>query len=70
MRIYDKKHNPIAIQKSHGIIRKTRNYEAVFMKIIDIYTHVYPDPIAQKATDSIKDFYKLGGVIVPRLLWI
>ena len=31
------------------------------MKIIDIHTHVYPDPIAQKATDSIKDFYKLGG---------
>lgn len=31
------------------------------MKIIDIHTHVYPDPIAQKATDSIKDFYGLGG---------
>ncbi len=31
------------------------------MNIIDIHTHVYPDPIAQKATDSIKDFYNLGG---------
>ena len=31
------------------------------MKLIDIHTHVYPDPIAQKATDSIKDFYGLGG---------
>ena len=31
------------------------------MKLIDIHTHVYPDPIAQKATDSIKDFYQLGG---------
>jgi len=31
------------------------------MHIIDIHTHVYPDPIAQKATDSIKDFYGLGG---------
>ena len=31
------------------------------MNIIDIHTHVYPDPIAQKATDSIKTFYGLGG---------
>ena len=31
------------------------------MRIIDIHTHVYPDAIAQKATDSIKDFYELGG---------
>ena len=31
------------------------------MRIIDIHTHVYPDPIAQKATDSIKNFYELGG---------
>jgi len=31
------------------------------MQIIDIHTHVYPNPIAQKATDSIKDFYCLAG---------
>lgn len=31
------------------------------MHFIDIHTHVYPDPIAQKATDSIKDFYNIGG---------
>lgn len=27
------------------------------MKIIDIHAHIYPDSIAQKATDSVKDFY-------------
>lgn len=31
------------------------------MHLIDIHTHVYPDPIAQKATDSIRDFYGIGG---------
>ena len=31
------------------------------MKIIDIHTHVYPDEIAQKATDSVKVFYQIGG---------
>lgn len=31
------------------------------MKLIDIHTHVYPDPIAQKATDSVRDFYGIGG---------
>lgn len=31
------------------------------MYIIDIHTHVYPDAIAQKATDSIQDFYGIGG---------
>ena len=31
------------------------------MHIIDIHTHVYPEPIAQKATDSIKDFYCIPG---------
>ena len=31
------------------------------MKIIDIHTHVYPDDIAQKATNSVKDFYEIGG---------
>lgn len=31
------------------------------MEIIDIHTHVYPDAIAQKATDSVRDFYGIGG---------
>jgi len=31
------------------------------MQLIDIHTHVYPDAIAQKATDSIRDFYGIGG---------
>ena len=30
------------------------------MKIIDIHTHIYPDDIAQKATDSVKNFYSIG----------
>ena len=31
------------------------------MQIFDIHTHVYPDEIAQKATDSVKQFYEIGG---------
>ena len=31
------------------------------MKLIDIHTHIYPDAIAQKATDSVIDFYAIGG---------
>ena len=31
------------------------------MKLIDIHTHIYPDEIAQKATDSVRDFYQIGG---------
>ena len=31
------------------------------MRIIDFHTHIYPAPIAQKATDSIGDFYVLEG---------
>ena len=31
------------------------------MKIIDIHTHIYPDSIAQKATDSVIEFYGIGG---------
>ena len=31
------------------------------MHFIDIHTHVYPDAIAQKATDSIRNFYNIGG---------
>lgn len=30
------------------------------MKIIDIHTHIYPDDIAQKATDSVQAFYGIG----------
>lgn len=31
------------------------------MEIIDIHTHIYPDEIAQKATDSVRDFYGIDG---------
>ena len=34
---------------------------AFSMYLIDIHTHIYPDEIAQKATDSIRTFYQLGG---------
>ena len=30
------------------------------MKLIDIHTHIYPDEIAQKATDSVQEFYHIG----------
>ena len=31
------------------------------MKLIDIHTHIYPEQIARKATQSVKDFYQVGG---------
>lgn len=31
------------------------------MRIIDFHTHIYPNPIAQKASDSISAFYELEG---------
>ena len=31
------------------------------MRIIDIHTHIYPDDIAKKATESVKQFYEIGG---------
>lgn len=31
------------------------------MHIIDIHTHIYPPKIALKATDSVRDFYKIRG---------
>ena len=31
------------------------------MEIIDIHTHIYPDKIAQKATDSVRKFYQVEG---------
>lgn len=31
------------------------------MQIIDIHTHIYPDKIAVKATDSVRDFYGIRG---------
>ena len=30
------------------------------MQVIDIHTHIYPDDIAQKATDSVREFYQIG----------
>lgn len=31
------------------------------MQIIDIHTHIYPDKIARKATESVRDFYQIEG---------
>lgn len=31
------------------------------MNFFDIHTHIYPDDIAQKATDSVRNFYEIGG---------
>ena len=31
------------------------------MQIIDIHTHIYPEKIARKATDSVRDFYQIYG---------
>ena len=30
------------------------------MKVIDMHTHIYPDPIARKAAQSIRSYYHLG----------
>jgi len=30
------------------------------MKIIDIHTHVYPDAIARKAADNVRNYYHIG----------
>jgi hypothetical protein len=31
--------------------------------LIDIHTHIYPEKIAQKATESVGDFYGLEGSV-------
>lgn len=31
------------------------------MKLIDIHTHIYPDKIARKATESVREFYQVEG---------
>ena len=31
--------------------------------LIDIHTHIYPERIAQKATESVRDFYELEGSV-------
>lgn len=40
------------------------------MKIIDIHTHVYPDAIAQKAADNVRNYYEIGRNMdgTPRML--
>lgn len=35
------------------------------MKIIDCHTHIYPEAIAAKAAESIRDFYSLGDEEIP-----
>lgn len=42
---------------------QTNNRGVFSMQIIDIHTHIYPDKIAQKATESVRDFYELEGSI-------
>ena len=32
----------------------------IILQIIDFHTHVYPDAIAHKAAQSIRDFYEIG----------
>ena len=33
------------------------------MHFIDIHTHIYPDVVAEKAAQSIRDFYKIGDTM-------
>lgn len=35
-------------------------FEAIFVHFIDFHSHVYPDAIAPKAAESIRQFYSLG----------
>lgn len=35
--------------------------EVIFLQIIDFHTHIYPDAIAGKAAQSIRDFYDIEG---------
>ena len=34
------------------------------MRLIDFHTHIYPDPIADKATQAVRNFYEMdkGGL--------
>ena len=31
------------------------------MELIDFHCHIYPDAVAEKAAQSIRDFYEIGG---------
>ena len=31
------------------------------LQIIDFHTHIYPDAVARKATQSVRDFYQIGS---------
>lgn len=33
------------------------------MQIIDIHTHIYPEKVARKAANSIRDFYEIDGSV-------
>lgn len=41
-------------------MKKIIGLRQVFMKIIDIHAHIYPDAIAWKAAESIRDYYHIG----------
>lgn len=40
-----------------------RNFyiEAIHLELIDFHCHIYPDAVADKAAQSIRDFYEIGG---------
>ena len=35
--------------------------EAILLELIDFHCHIYPDAVADKAAQSIRDFYEIGG---------
>ena len=51
----------ITFHRNCAIIKKSQAIEALPMQFIDIHTHVYPDEIALKATQSVRDFYHIYG---------
>lgn len=53
-------HIGIIYNAGKGDYYKLKEGKEYIMKIIDFHTHIYPPKIAQKATDSICDFYGLN----------
>ncbi len=43
-------------------MKEIQKYEGIFLRIIDFHTHIYPEPIARKAAQSIRDFYQIQDV--------
>ena len=64
--------NPIGFSKRQGCNLRVRCYNRektkngeITLQIIDFHTHIYPEPIAAKAAQSIRDFYQLRDVEQP-----